>query len=71
VTHFYTLPLRSKSSFDDGFYNATTNSVEISSAVVPIPLDDDWFIIARTKGSFVSQAPKRIGNNWADGLKTS
>jgi hypothetical protein len=68
VTRFYTLPLRYKSSFEDGFYNATTNNLELSNAVLPIPLDDDWFIIARTKGAFVSQAPKQRGNNWEDGL---
>jgi hypothetical protein len=68
ITRFYTLPLRYKSSFEDGFYKATTNSLELSNAVLPVPLGDDWFVIARTKGSFVSQAPKRDGNSWEDGL---
>jgi hypothetical protein len=68
VTRFYTLPLRYKSSFEDGFYNATTNSLEVSNAVLPVPLGDDWFVIARTKGSFISQAPKRSGNSWHNGL---
>jgi hypothetical protein len=68
VTRFYTLPLRYKASFEDGFYNATTNSFELSNAVLPVPLGDDWFVIARTKSSFVSQAPKRSGNHWEDGL---
>jgi hypothetical protein len=68
VTRFITLPLRYKSSFEDGYYDATTNSLELSNAVLPIPLGDDWFVIARTKGAFVSQAPKRGGDHWEDGL---
>jgi hypothetical protein len=68
VTRYYTLPLRYKSSFEDGYYDATTNSLELSNAVLPIPLGDDWFVIARTKGSLVSQAPKRGGNSWENGL---
>ena len=63
VMRFYTLPLRYKSLFEDGFHNATTNSLELNNAVVPIPLDDDWFIMARIKGAYVSQAPKRAGND--------
>jgi hypothetical protein len=66
VTRFYTEPLRYKASLENGFYNATTNSVEWSNAVLPIPLDDDWFLIARRK--FVSQAPKKAGDNWEDGI---
>jgi hypothetical protein len=68
VTRFYTLPLRYKSSFEDGFYSATTSSIELSNAIVPIPLRDDWFIIARTKGAFVSRAPQREGDSWENGL---
>jgi hypothetical protein len=40
LTRYYTLPLRTKSAFGDGFYDATTSNVEISNALVPIPLDD-------------------------------
>lgn len=68
LTRFYTLPLQYKWSFDDGFYNATTNTLQINNAVVPIQLDDDWFLISRTKGGFVSQAPKKKGDLWEDGL---
>jgi len=68
VTRFYTLPLRYKGSFEDGYYNATTNTVELSNAVVPIPLNDDWFLIARSKGSFISQAPKNSGDSWQSGF---
>jgi hypothetical protein len=68
VTHFYTLPVRYKASFEDGFYNATTTSLELSNAVLPVPLDDDWFLIARTKGAFVSEAPKKRGDHWENGL---
>ena len=71
VTHSYTLPLRYKASFEDGFYNATTSSIELSNAVLPVRLDDDWFLIARSKGAFVSQAPKRAGGNWEDGLNNA
>ena len=71
MTHFYTLPLRYKASFEDGFYNATTSSIELSNAVLPIPLDDDWFLIARSKGAFVSQAPRKAGDNWEDGLNNA
>jgi hypothetical protein len=68
LTHFYTLPLQYKTSFDDGFYNATTTTVQINNSVVPIPLNDDWFLITRTKGGFVSQAPKKKDDMWQDGL---
>jgi hypothetical protein len=71
VTHFYTLPLRYKSSFDDGFYNGTTNSIEISNALIPMRLDDDWYLIARSKGAFVSQAPKTQGVSWENGLNNA
>jgi hypothetical protein len=71
VTHFYTLPLRYKASFEDGFYNATTSSLELSNAVVPIRLDDDWFVIARSKGAYVSQAPKNGGNSWKNGFNNA
>jgi hypothetical protein len=68
VTRFYTLPLRYKASFEEGYYNATTSTLELSNAVVPIPLNDDWFLIGRSKGAFISQAPKKSGNSWEDGL---
>jgi hypothetical protein len=68
VTHFYTLPLRYRASFEDGFYNRTTNNLELSNAILPIQLDDDWFAIARSKGSYVSQAPKKGGDNWKNGF---
>jgi hypothetical protein len=68
VTHFYTLPLRYKASFEDGFHNATTSTLEVSNAVLPVELDDNWFLIARTKSAFVSQAPKKQGDHWEDGL---
>jgi hypothetical protein len=68
VTRFYSLPLRYKGSFEDGYYNATTNTLELSNAVVPIPLNDDWFVIARSKGAFLSQAPRKPGNSWEDGF---
>jgi hypothetical protein len=71
VTRFYTLPLRYKASFEDGFYNATSSSVELSNAVVPIPLGDDWFVIARSKGAYAFQAPKKGGNSWEDGLNNA
>jgi Putative MetA-pathway of phenol degradation len=71
VTHFYTLPLQYKASFEDGFYNATTNTFQLNNAVVPIPLDDDWFLITRSKSSLVSQAPKERGNNWENGLNNA
>ena len=68
VTRFYTLPLRYKASFEDGYYNATTNAWALSNAVVPIPLDDDWFIITRSKSDLISQAPKKRGDSWEEGL---
>jgi hypothetical protein len=68
VTRFYTLPLRYKKSFEDGFYNATTMNFELSNAILPIPLNDEWFLITRTKGSFDLQAPKKRGESWEDGL---
>jgi hypothetical protein len=68
LTRFYTLPLRYKASFDDGFYRSTTSALEISNAVVPFRLNDDWFVIARSKGSFISQAPKKKGDSWQEGL---
>jgi hypothetical protein len=71
VTRFYTLPLRYKASFDDGFYGGTTNSVEVSNALVPMRLDNDWFLIARSKGAFVSQAPKSQGLSWGNGLNNA
>jgi hypothetical protein len=71
VTRFFTLPLRYKSSLDDGFYDSTTNTFEINNALVPVPLGDDWFLIARSKGAFVSQAPKAQGASWANGLNNA
>jgi hypothetical protein len=71
LTRFYTLPLRYKSSFDDGFYDGTTSTLEINNALIPVPLDDDWFLIARSKGAFVSQAPKAQGASWANGLNNA
>jgi hypothetical protein len=71
LTRFYTLPLRYKASFDDGFYGGTTNTFEINNALIPVPLDDDWFLIARGKGAFVSQAPKAEGTSWANGLNNA
>ena len=71
VTRFYTLPLRYKASLDDGFYGATTSTFEISNAVVPVPLGDDWFLIARSKGALVSQAPKSRGVSWENGLNNA
>ncbi len=71
ITRFYTLPLRFKQSYDDGFYGGATNTVEINNAVLPIALDDDWFLIARSKAGFVSQAPKAAGNSWQDGLNNA
>jgi hypothetical protein len=68
VAHNYTLPLRYRAAFDDGFYNGTTSQIEINNALVPIPLGSDWFLITRSKGAFVSQAPKAQGNSWEDGL---
>lgn len=68
VTHFYTLPLRYKTSFEDGFYSATTTSLQVSNAVLPVPLNHDWFLITRTKGAFDFQAPKKRGDSWEDGL---
>lgn len=71
VTHFYTLPLQYKASFEDGFYDATTNSIQLNNAVLPIQLDDDWFLIARTKGGYVSQAPKKRDDDWEAGLNNT
>jgi hypothetical protein len=71
LTRFYTLPLRYKSSFDDGFYGGTTSTLEINNALIPVPLNDDWFLIARSKGAFVSQAPKADGASWANGLNNA
>jgi hypothetical protein len=71
VTHFYTLPLRYRTAFEDGSYGQATNSVEISNAVVPVPLGDDWFLIARSKAAFLSQAPKSPGKNWEDGFNNA
>jgi hypothetical protein len=68
VTRFYTLPLRYKASFENGYYNVTTNTSELSNAVVPIPLNDDWYLITRSKGAFISQAPKKPGNSWEEGF---
>jgi hypothetical protein len=71
VSRFYTLPLRFKAAFDDGFYGGTTDTLEINNALIPVALDDDWFLIARSKGAFVSQAPKAQGSSWQDGLNNA
>jgi hypothetical protein len=71
LTRYFTLPLRYKSSFDDGFYGGTTSTLEINNALIPIPLDDDWFLIARSKGAFLSQAPKTQGAGWVNGLNNA
>jgi hypothetical protein len=71
LTRNYTLPLRYKSSFEDGFYGGTTSTLEINNALTPVPLSDDWFLIARSKGAFVSQAPKAQGASWANGLNNA
>lgn len=71
VAHNYTLPLRYRAAFDDGFYGGTTSSIEINNALVPIPIGPNWFLIARSKGAFVSQAPKSQGVSWADGLNNA
>jgi hypothetical protein len=71
LTRYYTLPLRYKSSIEDGFYGSTTSTFEINNALIPIPLDDDWFLISRSKGAFLSQAPKTQGASWANGLNNA
>jgi hypothetical protein len=71
ATRFYTLPLRYKGSFGDGFYRATSNAFEISNALVPIPLDENWFLITRSKGAFVVQPPKKQGGTWESGFNNA
>jgi len=68
VTHFYTMPLRYKASFEDGFYNATASYFQLNNAVTPFRLDEDWFLIARSSGSYVLQPPKKQGESWGDGF---
>jgi hypothetical protein len=71
VAHNYTLPLRYRAAFDDGFYHGTTSSIELNNALVPIPLGQDWYLITRTKGAFVDQAPKSQGASWEEGLNNA
>ena len=71
VSRFYTLPVRLKAAFDDGFYNGTTDTLEINNALIPFVLDDEWLLIARSKGAFVSQAPKAQGSSWENGLNNA
>jgi hypothetical protein len=39
--------------------------------VIPVPLGDDWFLIARSKSAFLSQAPKGQGSSWRNGLNNA
>src|ERR1700761_1955306 len=71
VAHNYTLPLRYRAAFDDGSYHATTSSIELNNALVPIPLGQDWYLITRTKGAFVDQAPKSQGASWEHGFNNA
>jgi hypothetical protein len=63
-----TLPLRYEASFHDGAYDATKNIFELSQAILPFRLNDDWALITRTKFPAYSQPPKKLGESWASGL---
>ena len=55
--------------FEDGFYNATTATLEVSNAVLPVQLDDDWFLSPARRARSYHQAPKKKqGEHWEDGL---
>lgn len=59
VTLRITLPLRYEADFNVGPYNAVKSSFQISQAVVPFILDDDWALITRTKLPIYWQPPKK------------
>ncbi len=68
VTRLYTVPLRYEGGFDYGPDDATKSTMELDQAVVPIPLNDNWSLITRTKVPFVSQPPKKPGETWNTGF---
>ena len=68
VTRQITIPLRYEAEFQDGADKATKSTFEISQAVVPFRLNQDWALITRTKLPVVVQPPKKQGEHWATGI---
>ena len=61
MTQRYVLPFRYEGGLDYGPYDATKSTIEVDQAVVPVRLNDDWFLITRTKIPFISDPPKKLG----------
>ena len=68
LTRQITIPLRYEAEFHDGADKATKDTVEISQAVVPFRLNQDWALITRTKLPVIVQPPKKQGQHWATGI---
>jgi hypothetical protein len=68
VTRRITLPLRYEAEFQNGAEKATKDTFEISQAVAPFRLNQDWALITRTKLPLVVQPPKKRGEHWTTGL---
>ena len=68
VTRRITLPLRYEADFLDGAYYETKDTFEIDQAVVPFQLNEDWALITRSKLPFEVEPPKKLGDDWANGL---
>ena len=68
VSQVMTIPLRYQADFKEGAYDATKQSFELSQAVVPFALGDDWSLITRTKLPMTSEPPSSRGASWEFGL---
>ncbi len=68
VARWITLPLRYQADFLEGPYKDTKDTFQISQAIVPFRLNEDWWLITRTKLPFISQPPTKRGGSWAGGL---
>jgi len=58
VSRIATLPLRYKAEFGYGAQKETKDVYELSHALVPIHVNDDWSVITRTQMALTSQPPK-------------
>jgi hypothetical protein len=68
VTLQITLPLRYQADLSDGVSKQTKDTFEISQAVVPFRLGEEWALITRTKLPAIVQPPKKRDDAWAAGL---
>jgi hypothetical protein len=68
VTRQTTIPLRYEAEFQDGADKATKDTFELSQAVVPFRLSQDWALITRTKLPVIVQPPKKRGEHWDAGI---